>query len=166
MKIYHLYVAAWATLLPFAALTQAKTASQTNAAPHQSKSYSTQKLNAQSDSLKSAAADVKSSFANAKVSLATLFPNRKDTIAIAISSIEYDDAGLVLLKEDLKKMKGVKSVLMQYKGGAAMLEIPFKGSATDLWDKLPPDAKAPFKLLEAGDNNISLENKAAKMAHQ
>jgi hypothetical protein len=165
MKMYHLYVAACAALLPLLVLAQAKTASQTNAA-HPSKPYSTQKLNAQSDSLKAAATDVKASFANAKASFSTLFPNRKDTIAIAISAIEYDDAGLTLLKEDLRKVKGVKSVAMQYKSGAALLEIPFKGSAVDLWDKLPPDAKAPFKLLEAGDTNITLENKAAKTTHQ
>ena len=162
MKIYSLYVAVNAALLPLLGLAQAKTASEAGTSAH----HSTQKLSAQSDSLKMAIADVKGSFANVKSSFISLFPNKKDTIAIAISNIEYDDASLTLLKEDLRKLKGVKTVLMQYKGGAALLEVPFKGKAVDLWDTVPTDAKAAFKLLEAGDNNITLENKAAKTAHQ
>jgi hypothetical protein len=55
--------------------------------------------------------------------------------------------------------------MMQYKSASALLEVSFKGKATDLWDKLPVEAKASFKLLEAGDNNITLENKNAKAAN-
>jgi hypothetical protein len=33
--------------------------------------------------------------------------------------------------------------------------------ATDLWDNLPADTKKTFKLVDAGNKNISLQNKNA-----
>ena len=46
-----------------------------------------------------------------------------------------------------------------------LLKIPFKGKPTDLWDQLPSSSKAPFKLIEAGDNYISLRFKNDKEDH-
>lgn len=91
-----------------------------------------------------------------KSSFNSLFGNKRDTISIYISNIEYDDNNLVILKDDLKKVKGVKAVNMQYKQSAAMLDISFKGKSAELWDKLPIEARSPFKLVEAGDYNITL----------
>jgi len=79
-----------------------------------------------------------------------------------ISNIEYEDSNLANLKENLKKLKGVKSVSEEYKSSNALLKIPFKGKPTDLWDELPASVKAPFRLVEAGDNFISLKFKNDK----
>jgi hypothetical protein len=42
------------------------------------------------------------------------------------------------------------------------LKIPYKGKPTEMWDELPASVKAPFKLVEAGDNYISLQFKNDK----
>jgi hypothetical protein len=163
MKIYNLYAVALASIFSIAAVaqtktSQSKTASQTNSSANQAKAPAPS-LSAQTDSLKMAVKDIKTSFNS-------LFGSKRDTIVIMISNIDYDDVNLATLKDNLKKLKGVKSVMMQYKSASALLEVSFKGKATDLWDKLPVEAKASFKLLEAGDNNITLENKNAKAANQ
>jgi hypothetical protein len=76
-----------------------------------------------------------------------------------IQNIEYDDNNLSVLKDYLKKTKGVKAVLMQYKAATALVEVMFKGKSTELWDELPKESKEPFKLIEANDNNITLQYK-------
>lgn len=161
MKMYRLYVAALAMLLSAGAWAQTKTTSQTTTTAHTAKAPAQKPpqktLSQQTDSLKMAMNDMKNSFYS-------LFGSKRDTIAIAISDIDYDDANLSLLKEDLKKQKGVKSVVMQYKATNALLEVSFKGKASDLWDKLPAEAKTSFKMVEATDNMLTLENKNAKQA--
>jgi len=107
-------------------------------------------LSSQTDSLKTAANDIKKSFN-------TLFNSKRDTIGIAITNVEYDDANLAQLKEQLKKVKGVRGVVMKYKFSSAVLEVSLNGKATDLWDKLPAETKTPFKIVEAGDNTLLLE---------
>lgn len=109
------------------------------------------------DSLKMAMSDAKNSFN-------TLFKGHKDTTTITIAGIDYDDANLSVLKDDLKKMKGIKSVSTQFQSNTITLKVPFKGKPTDLWDNLPASAKTPFKVIEATDNNIVLGyvNKSAK----
>ena len=99
---------------------------------------------------------------DAKSSFNTLFKSHKDTAVIAISDVEYEDSNLANLKECLKKLKGVKSISEEYKSSNAVLKIPYKGKPTDLWDQLPAFVKAPFRLVEAGDNFISLKFKADK----
>ena len=168
--MHNLYVAVLAMLLSASVVAQKRSTTQTSSSNNQAKApaattRSPQKtLSDQTDSLKKATKDIKTSMNDVKTSFSTLFGGKRDTIAIAIANIEYDDASLASLKENLKKLKGVKSVIMQYKSSAALLEVSFKGKATDLWDKLPADAKSPFKLVEAGDNNITLENKGIKDA--
>lgn len=58
-------------------------------------------MTAAADSLKMAINDAKTSFS-------TLFKGHKDTTTIMIAEIDYDYPGLTLLKESLKKVKGVK----------------------------------------------------------
>jgi hypothetical protein len=118
-----------------------------------------QPLSVKTDSLKMAMNDL-------KMSLHSIFGNKRDTISIYISNIEYDDANLTVLKDDLKKIKGVKGVNMQYKQSSAMLDISFKGKSADLWDQLPNEARTPFKLVEAGDFNITLQYKNAVASKQ
>jgi hypothetical protein len=113
-------------------------------------------------SMKSAADSIKWAISDAKSSFNTLFKSHKDTAAIAISNVEYEDSNLANLKECLKKLKGVKSISEEYKSSNAVLKIPYKGKPTDLWDQLPASVKAPFRLIEAGDNFISLKFKADK----
>jgi len=160
MKIYNLYSIALAVLLSATVAAQTKTASQPKKSTQpttasQTKTTSQKPLTDKSDSLKMAVQDLKTSFN-------TLFGGKRDTIAIMIANIDYDDANLSLLKENLKKLKGVKAVNMQYKSATAIMQVSFKGKSTDLWDKLPQEAKEPFKLLEADDNNIKLQHKSAK----
>jgi hypothetical protein len=118
-----------------------------------------QSLAGRTDSIKMAMNDLKTSFNS-------LFGNKRDTISIYISNIEYDDNNLAILKDDLKKIKGVKAVNMQYKQSAALLDISFKGKSADLWDKLPAEARSPFKLVEAGDYNITLQYKTSVATKQ
>src|SRR6185312_10083293 len=113
-------------------------------------------------SIKPAADSIKMAIDDAKSSFNTLFKTHKDTATIAISNIEYEDSNLANLKENLKKLKGVKSVSEEYKSSNALLKIPFKGKPTDLWDELPASVKAPFRLVEASDNFISLKFKNDK----
>ncbi len=125
---------------------------QTNHGAQEKTAATKPSLKNTSDSLKMAVSDAKESFN-------TIFKGHRDTTAILISNVEYDDSNLQHLKESLKKLKGVKSVSEQYKSSNVVLKIPFKGKPTDLWDELPIPVKAPFKLIEAGDNSISLKFK-------
>jgi hypothetical protein len=119
------------------------------------KVVSKQTMSSSADSLKMALADAKNSFN-------TLFKEHKDTTTIMISDIDYEDSNLTVLKDDLKKLKGVRTVSMQYKSDVVWIKIPYKGKPTELWDHLPTAAKLPFKLVEAGDNNITLKFKNDK----
>lgn len=113
-------------------------------------------------SLKNAADSIKFAVNDAKSSFNTLFKNHKDTDAIMISNVEYEDPNLANLKESLKKIKGVRTVSEEYKSSNVVLKVPFKGKPTDLWDELPASVKEPFRLIEAGDNYISLKFKNDK----
>jgi hypothetical protein len=156
MKMPRLYLALRVFLfsLPVAAQNNTTTQSkQTTPAttPQNNTSHKPQPtLSSQTDSLKMATDDLKKSFN-------TLFGGKRDTIIIAVANVEFDDSNLALLKEQIKKQKGVKGVVMQYKGSSAMFEISYKGTATDLWDKLPAETKTPFKIVEASENSLMVE---------
>lgn len=107
------------------------------------------------DSLKMALNNIKNAFG----SFNKLFTAKRDTVTIMISDIEYDNANLAQLKENLKKAKGVKSVTMHYKSSTAIMEISGKGKATDFWDSLPAHTRSAFRLMEAGDYNLILKQK-------
>jgi hypothetical protein len=141
MRKHKLYITLLTLLLSAGVVAQTKTTTSTSKTSGNS-----------SDSLKQAMANLKSSFNG-------LFGGKRDTIVITITNIDYDDANLVTLKENLKSFKGVKSVTMQYKSSNAIIEVLYKGVATDLWDQLPPNTKKPFKMLEASDYSISLQYK-------
>lgn len=137
-------------LLTVKAATQTKpvTATPAKAGPTQAKPT----FSSASDSLKFAINDFKSS-------MNTLFGSKKDTIAFVISNVDYDDANLESLKDNLKKLKGVKLLGMQYKAAVAKIDLSYKGKPTDLWDELPAETRKPFKLVEATDNNLLLTNR-------
>lgn len=118
-----------------------------------------QKLSPPKTSMTQAADSIKMAINDAKTSFSTLFKGHKDTTTIMISEIDYEDPNLALLKEDLKKVKGVKAVSMEYKSSTALIKVPFKGKPTSLWDELDAPAKTPFKLVEAGDNDLVLKLK-------
>lgn len=152
MKFYYLHVIAFIFLIPSVVCSQVKSTNQQGKPVAQANKPSTKTFSNTSDSLKMALNDVKTSFN-------TLFKARRDTISIMIQNIEYDDNNLSVLKDYLKKTKGVKAVLMQYKAATALVEVMFKGKSTELWDELPKESKEPFKLIEANDNNITLQYK-------
>jgi len=104
------------------------------------------------DSLNLAIANAKTAFNDIR----KLFAKKSDTMLIVIPQIEYDNSSLAQLKESLKKVKGVRSVTSHYTTATATLEIAYKGQPTDLWDLLPADIKAPFKVTELGATNITL----------
>jgi hypothetical protein len=111
-----------------------------------------------------AADSLKMTMSDAKNSFNTLFKARKDTTTISISEIDYGDPNLSALKDELKKIKGIKSVSTEFQSNTITLKIPFNGKPTDLWDKLPSNSKVPFKVIEATNSNLVLEylNKGAK----
>ena len=148
---------------PVALLSSFTSTSQSRHNPKQqsSKTEQTGKTGA-TPSMKSAADSIKWAINDAKSSFNTLFRSHKDTAAIAISNVEYEDSNLANLKECLKRLKGVKSVAEEYKSSNAVLRVPYKGKPTDLWDQLPASVKAPFRLVEAGDHFISLRFKDEK----
>ncbi|HJW17167.1 MAG TPA: hypothetical protein VJ499_08600 [Flavisolibacter sp.] len=162
MKCFCLYIACF-LFLSFSSAAQNKTTqpgANSQATSTQSKASSNnQPLSVKTDSLKMAMNDLKTSFHS-------IFGTKRDTVSIYISNIEYDDANLSVLKDDLKKLKGVKGVNMQYKQSNAMLDISYNGKSIDLWDKLPSEARSPFKLLEAGDYKIILQYKNAMASKQ
>jgi hypothetical protein len=105
------------------------------------------------------------SIANAKKSLATVFKgNKKDANqnVVVVAGIEFDDENLSLLKEEIGKVKGVKSPTMEYKSGTAMIQFSFKGKPSEVWEEVPKSTRQLFKLTEAGDNNIIVEYKNPK----
>ncbi|MHB1177324.1 MAG: hypothetical protein ACYCZO_03240 [Daejeonella sp.] len=106
-----------------------------------------------SDSLKMAIANVKNAFNAAS----KLFAAKRDTITIVIPDIDYDNISLLLLREHIKRIKGVRAVAMNYNLSTAKLEIEYKGKPATLWDNIHPDARIKFKLIEAGENNITLK---------
>ena len=107
------------------------------------------------DSLKLALANAKTAIN----SLSKLFAVKRDTMTINIADIDYDNSNLAQLKDDLKKLKGVRSVTMHYNANTATMEIAYKGKPADVWDNLPADVKEVFKVSEFGDNNIKVKYK-------
>ncbi|HYJ63342.1 MAG TPA: hypothetical protein VEV62_06340 [Parafilimonas sp.] len=172
MKIYSLYFTLFiflaSSVLAQTRTTQAgsqntkgpsQTATQTKTSSSSQLAKSTQEISSNSKQISSSSDSLKMALNQVKSSFSSFFKPKRDTIAISISNIDYDNDNLTLLKEDIKKLKGVKSLAMQYKAATAMLEISFKGKSMDLWDALPQEAKQGFKLIEADDNNISLSKK-------
>lgn len=132
------------------------------AQPHTSalkKDTSAQKKAQPKQTLSSATDSLKLAINDAKTSFNTLVKVHRDTTTIMISNIDYEDSNLNILKENLKKIKGVKAISLQYKSSTVLLKIPFKGKPTDLWDQLASSSKRPFKLVEANENSILLEFK-------
>ncbi len=107
------------------------------------------------DSLKMAITDLRKAFDDAS----KLFIRKSDTLTILIPDIEYENPGLAKLKESLEKIKGTRSVIMHYSKSTARLEVAFKGKPADLWNGVPPDIRTMFKLVEAGERNITLAHK-------
>lgn len=118
-----------------------------------------QKISPPKESMTQAADSIKMAINDAKTSFSTLFKGHKDTTTIIIAGIDYEDPGLALLKEDLKKVKGVKAVTVEYKSSTALIKVPYKGKPTVLWDEVDGSAKTPFKLVEAGYNDLVLKVK-------
>lgn len=123
--------------------------------PEQAQRFTMESPKTKSDSLKMAIANVKNAFDAAS----KLFISKRDTITIVIPDIDYDNINLLLLKEHIKKVKGVRSVEMNYNSSTAKLEVAFRGKPTDLWDNIHADVRMKFKLIEAGENNITLNHK-------
>jgi len=107
------------------------------------------------DSLKMAIADMKKAFEAA----GKLFAGKSDTLTIVIPGIDYENLSLARLKESLSKLKGTRSVMLQYSGSTARLEVAFKGKTEQLWDSVPSDIRMMFKLVEADGRNIKLNPK-------
>jgi len=80
-------------------------------------------------------------------------------IVISISGIEYDDAGFLLLKENLKTNQKVKSINLSYAGQTANLDFMYTGTAFDLWDEMPGKTKEFFKVTSIENNRITLVKK-------
>lgn len=107
------------------------------------------------DSLKMAIADMKKAFEAA----GKLFAGKSDTLTIVIPGIDYENLSLARLKDSLSKLKGTRSVMLQYSGSTARLEVAFKGKTEQLWDSVPSDIRMMFKLVEADGRNIKLNPK-------
>jgi hypothetical protein len=148
MKMHKIFTVALFLLFCSSAFAQAKTAAPAKTISASSKT--SKPSGNSSDSFSNAVDNLKTSFGN-------VFGSKRDTVTITVANIDYDDSNLTALKENIKMIKDVKSVSMQYKSGAAKVFVLYKGVATDLWDKLPAEIKKPFKLTDAGNNNIALQ---------
>lgn len=95
-----------------------------------------------------------SAMKNLKTTMATVFGGARNQITIQITGIEYDDENLSLLKEEIKKIKGVKDMGTAYKAGTAKIALSFKGGTDELWQAIPKEARQSFKLTEATGNTI------------
>jgi hypothetical protein len=159
MKAYTLYLIAMILLLTQIVNAQATrtTSTQNNQAKGVTPaSQTTSRQNQKPVTMSQATDSIKYAVNDFKKSMNSIFGNKKDTIQIFISAVEYDDANLSLLKESLKKIKGGRFVNMQYRASNAVLEVSFKGNSTQLWDEIPADSKKAFKIVEANDNNLTL----------
>lgn len=107
------------------------------------------------DSLKQSLAKLKTALADVN----KMFARKGDSMTIEVAGVEYDNSHLTQLKDGIKKLKSVRSLVMRYSGTTATMEIIFKGKATDLWDNLPATTKSSFKISELGDKNIKLDYK-------
>jgi hypothetical protein len=148
MRMIYLLVVGSLIGLSIPALSQTQKTSSKSAPPKQ------ETLAQATDSLNKSVRDIKTSFGK-------LFGGKTDTTSIQISGIDYDDVNLSHLRENLKELREVRSIVMQYNSGNATIKVAFKGraSSTDLWDNLSPVTKQPFKLINASDNNLTLEYK-------
>ena len=107
------------------------------------------------DSLKQSISQIKNAFTD----INKLLARKRDTMSIVVSDIDYDNINLAQLKDNLKKVKGVRSVDIKFNGTTATMEIAYKGEATNVWDSLPVTTKSAFKVSEIGDKNIKLSYK-------
>jgi hypothetical protein len=107
------------------------------------------------DSLKESLAKLKAAWADVN----KLLVRKGDSMTIEVAGIDYDNSHLTQLKDGIKKLKNVRSLVMRYSGTTATMEIIFKGKPTDLWDNLPAATKSSFKVFELGDKNIKLDYK-------
>ncbi len=107
------------------------------------------------DTLKQSLAKLKTAWADVN----KLFVRKSDSMTIIIADIDYDNNHLTQLKEGIKKLKNVRSLVMRYSGTTATMEIMYKGKPTELWDNLPATTKSSFKISELGDKNIILNYK-------
>jgi hypothetical protein len=79
------------------------------------------------------------------------------TIAITITTIDYDDANLLKLRETIKLNMKVKSLSPSYAGKTAKFSVQYNGIATDLWDELPQAVRQPFVVIAIDDASIGLQ---------
>ncbi|MFN2439786.1 MAG: hypothetical protein ABR503_11350 [Chitinophagaceae bacterium] len=78
-------------------------------------------------------------------------------IIISITGTEYDDAGVIKLRETIKLNMKVKEVNPGYSGGTAKISVTYNGKATELWDELPQTVKQLFKVTAIDNINIGLK---------
>lgn len=154
-----------ASFLCLSAVAQSKVVTKASNAVNNTNatvSQASNAINQTTNTVNSAVQGVKS----IKGMMSGLFPkkNKGGDVIIAIAGIEYDDENLSTLKESIRKVKGVKDIDTDYKGGTAFINVNFKGDGSDLWDKLPKEDKKLFKLAELADGNLIIEYKKAKEA--
>lgn len=83
----------------------------------------------------------------------------KTKLIISVSGIEYDDAGFVKLKLNIKSNKKVQDLNQSFSQNTAKLTLTYIGDATELWDEIPADLKTPFKVTAIESNHIDLQSK-------
>ena len=106
-------------------------------------------------------ASTSSAVNNAKSTLGSILGGgkSKETNTFIISGIEYGNEDLELLKSDIKKIKGVKDIVTNFKDGTTAITIKSKDNATELLDKIPQSEKSKFKLVQSDERSVILEYK-------
>lgn len=81
-------------------------------------------------------------------------------ISISETGVEYDDAGLTSLRQQLQSNKSISGLKLTYSNNAAVITFSSTSSAIDLWDNLSAGVKQPFKVSSIDDHHIVLTGKS------
>jgi hypothetical protein len=88
------------------------------------------------------------------------------TVKFIINNIDNSNTDLLSLKKGIQKTLNVKKVEDSYEVNDAILNISYKGKASDLWNTLSANAKQAFTLNQMNDTLVSLNYRYAKTTVQ
>ncbi|MEW2921341.1 hypothetical protein AB1A65_07720 [Muricauda sp. ANG21] len=81
----------------------------------------------------------------------------KNKILIFIDSVAYGDENVQTLYNELSKKNGTKKTSKTFSDGVVTIQIESKQNADAIWQEVPQNVRASFKVNAMGENNISVE---------
>jgi hypothetical protein len=95
--------------------------------------------------------------------LGNLF-KKAGTVMITVNGIAGNDNNLIALIQNVQRTTGVKKIKNSYQQNMALLDVSYKGKASDLWQNVPQSSKQMFSVISMNDTLINLNYKYASTA--